>query len=608
ARFVYYRGPHLSRMTLFSCCIRWSGGLGCRPWNLSLTSVIILALSNMLLTFLLLQSETCAPEAIPREVEMNAVTEWNLGTLVKHEQQSECITQDYQPASPDANSLKLDIKLGRWDSRRIFRMYDSVLVGSRFTELSQTYRVCLATQSSVEKLHSLVQVALHWTGPMSVALYAAGDEEFEVLQRYLVYLRRCYESIRERVIFSLAVPKMRTPKKQPRVIELPDHVDCAKPEATLNEFMNRVPSEQTNWRIRNVYPQNHMRNLARKNCQTDYVFLTDVDIVPSFNLTVVLDEFLRNDNCDKCAYVIPTYELDTRVRFPPNKTELIRLATKGLARPFHQKVFIHNQFATNFTRWLQDVSPNHVHHENVKTGKVYISHDVTNFEFLYEPFYVAKDIVPPHDERFMGYGYTRNTQHCIPLNIIITIFAYTIYIAIPFKRLQNHDGDYVNKAKPLVRNDFADARVYYVARQRNLRERGLAVETGLAQWDWKRISPPHISTLNVVERRSIEPRGSVFGMRYISIFNINFISDGKFVSCNTSRSFFLQVYEMYVTGYQFKVLSPVFTGHWGLQTRKTRPAWRERQNSANRKQFETFKKEVFARYMRDPLKMMKNAN
>lgn len=63
-----------------------------------------------------------------------------------------------------------------------------------------------------------------------------------------------------------------------------------------------------------------------------------------------------------------------------------------------------------FYRWLQDVSPNHIHHENVKTGKVYISHDVTNFEFLYEPFYVAKDIVPPHDERFMGYGYTRNTQ------------------------------------------------------------------------------------------------------------------------------------------------------------------------------------------------------
>lgn len=57
-----------------------------------------------------------------------------------------------------------------------------------------------------------------------------------------------------------------------------------------------------------------------------------------------------------------------------------------------------------------DLFPNHKNNDNVKTGKVYVSHDVTNFEFLYEPFYVAKDIVPPHDERFMGYGYTRNTQ------------------------------------------------------------------------------------------------------------------------------------------------------------------------------------------------------
>lgn len=63
---------------------------------------------------------------------------------------------------------------------------------------------------------------------------------------------------------------------------------------------------------------------------------------------------------------------------------------------------------------------------------------------------------------------------------------------------------------------------------------------------------------------------------------------------------------MYVAGYKFKVLSPVFTVHWGLQTRKSRPAWRERQNSVNRKHFEVFKKEVFARYTRDPLKMIKN--
>lgn len=42
--------------------------------------------------------------------------------------------------------------------------------------------------------------------------------------------------------------------------------------------------------------------------------------------------------------------------------------------------------------------------------KVRISHPVTNFEFLYEPFYISTDNVPPHDERFIGYGYTRNSQ------------------------------------------------------------------------------------------------------------------------------------------------------------------------------------------------------
>ena len=135
-----------------------------------------------------------------------------------------------------------------------------------------------------------------------------------------------------------------------RYYPLPDFLDCQKPEGTLSQMTRSISSIQTSWRVRNVYPQNHMRNLARKNCQTDYVFLTDVDIVPSTNLSRVLEEFLAADHCEKCAFVIPTYELDARVRFPQNKSELVRLAKKGLARPFHQKVFIHNQFATNFTR------------------------------------------------------------------------------------------------------------------------------------------------------------------------------------------------------------------------------------------------------------------
>lgn len=51
----------------------------------------------------------------------------------------------------------LDLKLGRWDSRRMFKVFDFAVVGEKFVELSDQLNVTLATQSSIEKIFSLVQ-------------------------------------------------------------------------------------------------------------------------------------------------------------------------------------------------------------------------------------------------------------------------------------------------------------------------------------------------------------------------------------------------------------------------------------------------------------------
>lgn len=61
---------------------------------------------------------------------------------------------------------------------------------------------------------------------------------------------------------------------------------------------------------------------------------------------------------------------------------------------------------------------------------------------------------------------------------------------------------------------------------------------------------------------------------------------------------------MFVAGYEFLVLSPAFTCHWGLEGKHARPAWREQQNTVNRKKFELFKREIFIKYGRDPLHMV----
>lgn len=200
-------------------------------------------------------------------------------------------------------------------------------------------------------------VSHHWSGAISAAVYAAGDDELYLLQLYLTYLRRCFKTIRERVSFHLVLPRERAATNI-RGIHMSDlgRYNCAKPEQTLNEMLKQMTAETKKWRIKFPYPQNFLRNVARKNCQTYFSFLTDVDIVASANVNFAeqLDKFLRKTKCSNinnlCAYVIPTYELDERVRFPRNKTDLIRLANKGLARPFHNKVFIYNQFATNFSR------------------------------------------------------------------------------------------------------------------------------------------------------------------------------------------------------------------------------------------------------------------
>ncbi|CRL06689.1 CLUMA_CG019439, isoform A [Clunio marinus] len=439
----------------------------CRLRNFSIISVLALTVSNVFLTLRLLQVSDCG-----RFNNDNSVIPRAPVILTPATTCLEYILADSSVNASDRPVFSgLELKLGRWDTRRMFKIFDYGVVGEKFVELSRKLNVTLATQSSIEKIFSLVQVSHHWSGAISATVYAAGDDELYLLQLYLTYLRHCFTTIRERIAFHLVIPKERSPSHL-RGIHLSElaKYNCAKPEQTLNEMLKQRSGDTKKWRIKYPYPQNLMRNIARKNCQTYFVFLTDVDIIVSANMNFAeqLDKFLRKAKCSNinnlCAYVIPTFELDERVRFPRNKTDLIRLANKGLARPFHNKVFIYNQYATNFSRWQSDVTET----------EVKISHAVTNFEFLYEPFFVAPDNNPAHDERFIGYGYTRNTQ----------------------------------------------------------------------------------------------------------------------------------VYEMFVAGYQFQVLTPLFTIHWGLQNKKGRPAWREHQNNINRKHFEIFKREVFARYHKDPLKML----
>ena len=86
------------------------------------------------------------------------------------------------------------------------------------------------------------------------------------------------------------------------------------------------------------YPQNLMRNIAKSGCQTNFTFVPDVDMIPNPGLDLSLENFLlKEQNCNKCAFVVPVYEIATKAdHLPANKTELLTYVKSNLARQFHQ--------------------------------------------------------------------------------------------------------------------------------------------------------------------------------------------------------------------------------------------------------------------------------
>lgn len=135
-----------------------------RLWNYVATGIFLLTLANIFLTIRLFhnsQSPTipipvisCVLPAIPHHQPSKSVTTPTV----------DCdyggIYSNYTPMSSQTIFGQLNLRLGRWDRSRMYKIHDNAFVGAEFTDLSEKFSVCIATQSSLERLGSLV------SGPM----------------------------------------------------------------------------------------------------------------------------------------------------------------------------------------------------------------------------------------------------------------------------------------------------------------------------------------------------------------------------------------------------------------------------------------------------------
>lgn len=148
------------------------------------------------------------------------------------------------------------------------------------------------------------------------------------------------------------------------------------------------------------YPINKLRNIAWSAAKTPFVFLLDVDFVPSSNTfknlanDSLLNFYFENAHqapTQKLALIVPAFEAKKTIRSIHNKEHALDLLKKKM-------IFIwggRHHAATNFDRWM-----------NASTS--YCTQPDLQDEF--EPYVVVPWYAPQYDPRFLGYSKNKKSH------------------------------------------------------------------------------------------------------------------------------------------------------------------------------------------------------
>ncbi|XP_046389794.1 beta-1,4-glucuronyltransferase 1-like isoform X1 [Ischnura elegans] len=307
------------------------------------------------------------------------------------------------------------------DTSGRYKVLPFAVVGEDWANVT-LHPVCLATHASLGAVSDLLETLNSWAGPASVTVFDS-DPSLEGAARFLRLIKQCgpraFPLVSFHVIGPVGVERWRwTNSSVPSHWWLGGTEDWvgAGDDWCRGETRGRqVKAEKQQVKNETVYPQNLARNTALRSCGSPWVLTVDADMVPPPSLRRRLGDFLQRHTGEaegRRAYVVPTYEvmrLNGSTGLPPDtKADLLKLKKEKKARPFHIKIFKPNQGASNLVKWEARKAANGSGEEEIS-----VAYSVGHFPFWYEPVYVVRPTsgdLPPFDERFVGFGMTRNTQ------------------------------------------------------------------------------------------------------------------------------------------------------------------------------------------------------
>ncbi|GFR66622.1 beta-1,4-glucuronyltransferase 1-like [Elysia marginata] len=330
----------------------------------------------------------------------------------------------------------------RLDKSGTYHLLDNFLPSELAIRGRAPFDVSLVTQCSSSRLGDMWSLAARWGGPASVAVFT-WDDDFAVTVSHLLHLHFCNDHVFRHVSFHLVYPIMRAPGQQHLASLAGIKLDCSAvtSHGNIDQIFTDIPAANYAGKEKELaYPNNLLRNFAINYAQTPYVFVIDVDMIPSEglrtefqkfmsssafssatsrgNLSLLLTNSTRGEHgarlLDKLthtkdnliAFVVPAFELETSAKIPSGKSELLDLWTKGLVRPFYWDVCQKCQEPTNYDRWraLRFSGKDALNNRQVSIGFS------VEYKDPWEPFYIARTSLPLYDERFKQYGFNRISQ------------------------------------------------------------------------------------------------------------------------------------------------------------------------------------------------------
>ncbi|XP_013775359.1 beta-1,4-glucuronyltransferase 1-like [Limulus polyphemus] len=313
--------------------------------------------------------------------------------------------QEFEIQEDRAQMLKTIQQSSVLDSSGEFRIVNFLIHAEFSHQGSQVKQdVSIVTQATVNHLHYLSTISERWHGPISVVVFSLTQDIPRTVEGIL-HLRQCFPAVRYNTSFHLVYP-LNNPQPESSLLPQFNVLQFGTCEDLLEKL--KAVNIAENYAHGVPYPNNLLRNVGRRNALTEFIFVIDIDLVPSDHLhedfQVFAKEnrlFLESHKDDKTVYVVPAFELKEGAAIPKQKTELLQLLELMEARPFYFELCWKCQKHTDYEAWQREPP----------TSKLAVLFEVL-WRDPWEPFYIARNSVPLYDERFRQYGFNRISQVC----------------------------------------------------------------------------------------------------------------------------------------------------------------------------------------------------